>query len=107
MKDLLIFEKSLKTQMKRLIVDPIEHPSRAIPKPELAAFPHAILIDGLDECADEQRQAELLATINHCLLQNEALPFLSAFSLPVDRNGQSVALWNPPGIFTKKRTTSN
>lgn len=74
-RDPLIFEKSLKTQMKRLIVDPIEHLSRAIPKPELTAFPYAILIDGLDECADEQRQAELLATIDDCLLQNEALPF--------------------------------
>jgi hypothetical protein len=75
MKDPLIFEKSLKTQMNKLIIDPIGDLFRAIPKTELVALPYAILIDGLDECADEQRQAELLATIDDCLLQNEALPF--------------------------------
>ncbi|RXW24235.1 hypothetical protein EST38_g1602 [Candolleomyces aberdarensis] len=74
-KDPLIFEKSLKTQMTRLVIGPIEDLSRAIPKSELAALPYAILIDGLDECTDEQRQAELLATIDDCLLQNDALPF--------------------------------
>ncbi|KAJ2918257.1 hypothetical protein MD484_g2165, partial [Candolleomyces efflorescens] len=74
-KDPLIFERSLKTQMNKLIVDPIEHISRAVPGPELAALPYAILIDGLDECANEQRQAELLTTIDDCLLQNDALPF--------------------------------
>jgi hypothetical protein len=75
MKDPLIFEKSLKTQMNKLVVDPIIHLSQATPNSELAAIPYAILIDGLDECADEQRQAELLSTIDHCLIQNEALPF--------------------------------
>ncbi|RXW24249.1 hypothetical protein EST38_g1611 [Candolleomyces aberdarensis] len=74
-KDPLIFEKSLKTQMNKLIVDPIEDLSREFSKPELAALPYAILIDGLDECTDEQRQAELLATIDDCLLQNNTLPF--------------------------------
>ncbi|KAJ2932497.1 hypothetical protein H1R20_g4615, partial [Candolleomyces eurysporus] len=74
-KDPLIFERSLKTQMNKLIVNPIEDLSRAIPNPELAALPYAILIDGVDECANEQRQAELLATIDDCLLQNDALPF--------------------------------
>ncbi|RXW23592.1 hypothetical protein EST38_g2266 [Candolleomyces aberdarensis] len=74
-KDPLIFKKSLKTQMHRLIIRPFEDLSRTISKPELAALPYAILIDGLDECTDEQRQAELLATIDECLLQNDALPF--------------------------------
>ncbi|KAJ2935369.1 hypothetical protein H1R20_g1725, partial [Candolleomyces eurysporus] len=74
-KDPLIFEKSLKTQMNKLIVNPIEDFSRDVSKPELAALPYAILIDGLDECIDEQRQAELLATIDDCLLENETLPF--------------------------------
>ncbi|KAJ2932462.1 hypothetical protein H1R20_g4626, partial [Candolleomyces eurysporus] len=73
-KDPLIFKKSLKTQMHRLIVRPFEDLSRTISKAELAALPYAILIDGLDECTDEQRQAELLATIDECLLQNDALP---------------------------------
>ncbi|RXW23593.1 hypothetical protein EST38_g2267 [Candolleomyces aberdarensis] len=74
-KDPLIFKKSLKTQMHRLIIRPFEDLTRAIPKPELAALPYAILIDGLDECSDEQRQAELLETIDECLLRNDALPF--------------------------------
>ena len=74
-KDPLIFKKSLRTQMNKLIVDPIENLTQAISKPELLAIPYAILIDGLDECADEERQAELLSTIDECLLQNEALPF--------------------------------
>jgi hypothetical protein len=75
MKDPLIFEKSLKTQMNKLVVDPIIHLSQATPNSELAVIPYAILIDGLDECADGQHQAELLTTIDDCLLQNEALPF--------------------------------
>jgi hypothetical protein len=73
--DPLIFKKSLLTQMNKLVVDPIIHLSRDVPNHELAAIPYTILIDGLDECADEQRQAELLATIDNCLLQNETLPF--------------------------------
>ncbi|KAJ2922316.1 hypothetical protein H1R20_g14779, partial [Candolleomyces eurysporus] len=74
-KDPLIFEKSLKTQMNKLIVDPFEDLSRNFSKSELATLPYAILIDGLDECTDEQRQAELLATIDDCLLQKDTLPF--------------------------------
>ncbi|RXW23582.1 hypothetical protein EST38_g2265 [Candolleomyces aberdarensis] len=74
-KDPLIFKKSLKTQMKTLVISPFENLSRAISKAELAALPYAILIDGLDECTDEQRQAELLATIDDCFLQKDALPF--------------------------------
>ncbi|KAJ2927713.1 hypothetical protein H1R20_g9383, partial [Candolleomyces eurysporus] len=74
-KDPLIFKKSLKTQMNRLIVTPFEDLSKVISKSELTAFPYAILIDGLDECTDEQRQAELLVTIDDCLIQNDALPF--------------------------------
>ncbi|RXW16605.1 hypothetical protein EST38_g9255 [Candolleomyces aberdarensis] len=74
-KDPLIFKKSLKTQMHRLIIRPFEDLSRTISKAELAALPYTLLIDGLDECTDELRQAELLATIDECLLQNDALPF--------------------------------
>ncbi|KAJ2921251.1 hypothetical protein H1R20_g15842, partial [Candolleomyces eurysporus] len=74
-KDPLVFEKSLKTQMNKLIVNPMENLSREFSKSELATLPYAILIDGLDECTDEQHQAELLAAIDDCLLQNDALPF--------------------------------
>jgi hypothetical protein len=73
--DPLIFRKTLRTQMHRLIISPFEEFSRATPQPDLATLPYAILIDGLDECVDEHRQAELLETIDECLLQNEALPF--------------------------------
>ncbi|KAJ2929139.1 hypothetical protein H1R20_g7958, partial [Candolleomyces eurysporus] len=40
---------------------------------DLTNFPHAILIDGLDEC-DEEFQAELLVAVERCLLI-EDLPF--------------------------------
>ncbi|KAJ2928257.1 hypothetical protein H1R20_g8829, partial [Candolleomyces eurysporus] len=39
-----------------------------------SSFPHAILIDGLDECSGEENQAALLASIKRCLLDND-LPF--------------------------------
>ncbi|KAJ2924454.1 hypothetical protein H1R20_g12637, partial [Candolleomyces eurysporus] len=71
-KDSLIFSKSLKTQMETLIVAPIESLHR---NSELSAFPYAILIDGLDECTDEERQAEVLSTINECLIKNKNMPF--------------------------------
>ncbi|KAJ2929441.1 hypothetical protein H1R20_g7668, partial [Candolleomyces eurysporus] len=74
-KDPLIFKKLLKPQMNKLVIGPMEVLSRAIPTPELAALPYAILIDGLDECTDGPRQKELLVTIHDCLLQNDALPF--------------------------------
>jgi hypothetical protein len=35
------------------------------------AISYAILIDGLDECAGENRQVELLAAIKHCLLESD------------------------------------
>ncbi|RXW12679.1 hypothetical protein EST38_g13175 [Candolleomyces aberdarensis] len=41
---------------------------------DLTTFPYAILIDGLDECKGEARQAELLTAIRLCLLTTD-LPF--------------------------------
>jgi hypothetical protein len=71
--DPVIFEKSLQAQMDWLIVHPIVHlGGRA--RPDIAALPHAILIDGLDECQGEDRQEELLIAIRECLLA-EDLPF--------------------------------
>ncbi|KAJ2929552.1 hypothetical protein H1R20_g7526, partial [Candolleomyces eurysporus] len=71
--DRLIFEKTIKIQMDGLVVAPFE---RLCARGELDrnSFPHAILIDGLDECSGEDNQAELLSTIKHCLLDND-LPF--------------------------------
>ncbi|RXW23933.1 hypothetical protein EST38_g1916 [Candolleomyces aberdarensis] len=88
-----IFSRSLRYQMDALIVYPFES-LRRIQKIDTNTFPYAILIDGLDECtgkynatlnppppADiddrrraEDRQAELLAAIKHCILDNN-LPF--------------------------------
>ncbi|KAJ2920847.1 hypothetical protein H1R20_g16250, partial [Candolleomyces eurysporus] len=71
-KDPLIFSKSMKTQMDNLIVTPFEHMRR---NSELSGFPYAMLIDGLDECTDEKRQAEVLSTISECLIKNKNMPF--------------------------------
>ncbi|RXW11773.1 hypothetical protein EST38_g14082 [Candolleomyces aberdarensis] len=71
--DQLIFEKNIKIQMNALVVTPFKRVS-ASGKLDCNTFPHAILIDGLDECSGEENQAELLSTIKHCLLDND-LPF--------------------------------
>ncbi|RXW16609.1 hypothetical protein EST38_g9245 [Candolleomyces aberdarensis] len=72
-KDPLIFGKKIKVQMDTLVVAPFK---RVCASGELDrdSFPHAILIDGLDECSGEENQSELLFTIKHCLLDND-LPF--------------------------------
>ncbi|RXW21506.1 hypothetical protein EST38_g4350 [Candolleomyces aberdarensis] len=74
-RDPLIFSKSLKTQMEKLIVAPFEYLRRNSEESELSALPYAMLIDGLDECTDEERQAEVLFTINECLIKNKNMPF--------------------------------
>ncbi|RXW18416.1 hypothetical protein EST38_g7433 [Candolleomyces aberdarensis] len=84
-----IFSRSLHSQMDALVVHPFESLQKA-KQLEIDTFPHAILIDGLDECkgepnviadptrvdADNRRraedqQAELLAAIKHCILNTE------------------------------------
>ncbi|RXW22784.1 hypothetical protein EST38_g3095 [Candolleomyces aberdarensis] len=72
-KDPVIFNKTLKIQMDTLIVAPFQ---RLCASGELdrGTFPHAILIDGLDECSGEENQAELLYTMKQCFLDND-LPF--------------------------------
>ncbi|RXW15164.1 hypothetical protein EST38_g10687 [Candolleomyces aberdarensis] len=69
----LIFRKRLGTQMDTLIVAPFQRVS-ASGGLDSSTFPHAILIDGLDECSGEDNQDELLSTIKCCLLDND-LPF--------------------------------
>ncbi|KAJ2929824.1 hypothetical protein H1R20_g7266, partial [Candolleomyces eurysporus] len=70
--DPLIFSKSLRTQMSTLIVAPSQRCKGM--GMDLTTLPHAILIDGLDECMGEDRQAELLTAVKECLLVND-LPF--------------------------------
>ncbi|KAJ2929549.1 hypothetical protein H1R20_g7534, partial [Candolleomyces eurysporus] len=69
----LIFTKKIEIQMDTLVVAPFK---RVCASGELDSdsFPHAILIDGLDECSGEDNQDELLSAIKHCLLNND-LPF--------------------------------
>ncbi|KAJ2933498.1 hypothetical protein H1R20_g3591, partial [Candolleomyces eurysporus] len=71
--DPLIFTRTIRTQMDTLVVRPFKQ-LQANAGFKTSSFPHAVLIDGLDECAGEERQAELLSTIKHCLLDND-LPF--------------------------------
>ncbi|KAJ2934362.1 hypothetical protein H1R20_g2733, partial [Candolleomyces eurysporus] len=71
--DPLIFKKTLRIQMDTLVVGPFKNVC-ASGELDRNTFPHAILIDGLDECSGEENQAELLSTIKSCLLDND-LPF--------------------------------
>ncbi|RXW15169.1 hypothetical protein EST38_g10686 [Candolleomyces aberdarensis] len=72
--DPLIFERQIQVQMDSLVVAPFK---RICASGELdpSTFPHAILIDGLDECSGEENQAELLSTIKHCFLNDSGTPF--------------------------------
>ncbi|KAJ2924210.1 hypothetical protein H1R20_g12892, partial [Candolleomyces eurysporus] len=72
-KDPPIFTRTIQTQMDTLVVRPFKELQVNVDF-DAGSFPHAMLIDGLDECAGEERQAELLSTIKHCLLDND-LPF--------------------------------
>ncbi|KAJ2919382.1 hypothetical protein MD484_g1011, partial [Candolleomyces efflorescens] len=68
-----IFDKDIRAQMDTLVVGPFQQLC-ADGGFDGSKFPHAILIDGLDECSGEEKQEELLSTIKHCLLDNN-LPF--------------------------------
>ncbi|RXW19150.1 hypothetical protein EST38_g6706 [Candolleomyces aberdarensis] len=87
-----IFSQSLHSQMNALIIRPFKNLQRSM-QLEVDTFPYAILIDGLDECKGEPstssqltdlsagerhraeaQQAELLAAIKHCILDDD-LPF--------------------------------
>ncbi|RXW15592.1 hypothetical protein EST38_g10260 [Candolleomyces aberdarensis] len=68
----LIFDKSLRTQIITLIAEPSQRCKGM--GVDLTTLPYAILIDGLDECLGEDRQAELLAAVKECLLL-DGLPF--------------------------------
>ncbi|RXW11797.1 hypothetical protein EST38_g14058 [Candolleomyces aberdarensis] len=68
-----IFTRTIKTQMNTLVVGPFQRLQANVGF-DPGSFPHAVLIDGIDECGGEERQAELLSTIKHCLLDND-LPF--------------------------------
>ncbi|KAJ2923821.1 hypothetical protein H1R20_g13280, partial [Candolleomyces eurysporus] len=70
--DPLIFDKSLRTQISTLIAEPLQRFKNI--GMDFTALPYTILIDGLDECMGEDRQAELLTAVRECLLI-DGLPF--------------------------------
>ncbi|RXW13109.1 hypothetical protein EST38_g12745, partial [Candolleomyces aberdarensis] len=72
-KDPPIFTRTIRTQMDRLVVRPFKQ-LQANADFDVGSFPHAVLIDGLDECSEEEQQTDFLSTIKHCLLDND-LPF--------------------------------
>jgi hypothetical protein len=90
--DPLIFSQSIESQMESLIALPFKNIRRS-GEIDISTFPYVVLIDGLDECKcetrdtsnpthldvgdrcrAEDRQAELLAAIKRCVLDND-LPF--------------------------------
>jgi hypothetical protein len=71
--DPVIFDRSLQAQMVSLLIRPMEQVRERIGL-NLSTLPHAILIDGLDECKGEERQEELLTAIRGGLLSDD-LPF--------------------------------
>ncbi|KAF6757985.1 hypothetical protein DFP72DRAFT_1167836 [Ephemerocybe angulata] len=66
----LIFDQSFTLQMQTLIIDPLSYLSPS----EFADLPHAILIDGLDECRSEDMQKEFLLVLHQCITNNKT-PF--------------------------------
>lgn len=73
-KDVSVFSQSLQAQFTALIVTPFKCFQKNQGRDGARSFPYAILIDGLDECGEEDRQAELLLAIRQTLLVEE-LPF--------------------------------
>ncbi|KAJ2914733.1 hypothetical protein MD484_g5683, partial [Candolleomyces efflorescens] len=61
--------------MRTLIVDPIESLRHEGGSESALLVPRVILIDGLDECQDEDRQAELLLAIKECFVDTLTTPF--------------------------------
>ncbi|KAF6752965.1 hypothetical protein DFP72DRAFT_433149 [Ephemerocybe angulata] len=68
--DTLIFKQTLQTQIEQLILIPVAR----LPPAEADRLPYAILIDGLDECNEEDDQRALLHAIHDSFLQRQS-PF--------------------------------
>ncbi|KAF5326074.1 hypothetical protein D9611_000878 [Ephemerocybe angulata] len=71
--DPMVFLRSLDGQIQQLILEPLER-LRSRPDSKFNSLPHAIIIDGLDECYGEEMQEMLLLAIQGGLLDND-LPF--------------------------------
>lgn len=59
--DPMIFEKSLRIQLMSLLIDPINKLSVV----RRRFMPYVIIIDGLDECVDREKQTYILEVLSH------------------------------------------
>ena len=70
--DLAIFDKSLETQIKKLIIQPVENACANVNPAVAKQWPRLIIIDGLDECSDSSVQCSIIhvlsATLQHALV---------------------------------------
>ena len=71
----LIFGKSLATQMRQLLLQPLKQAmaSRQVGKAD-ASWPKLIIIDGLDECQSEVMQETILRTL-YTSIKQDSFPF--------------------------------
>ena len=69
--DPLIFMRSLNSQIRHLIIDPLKQMLAGVHNPSL---PRLILIDGLDECSPEESQTNILMAI-HTAFGQDCFPF--------------------------------
>ena len=70
-KDPLVFMKSLNSQIRHLIVDPLK---QMLAGPHNPSFPRLIVIDGLDECSPQESQTNILTAI-HTAFKQDSFPF--------------------------------
>ena len=70
-KDPLVFMRSLNSQIRLLIVDPLK---QMLAGPHNPSFPRLIVIDGLDECSPQESQINILTAI-HTAFKQDSFPF--------------------------------
>ncbi|KAF8157849.1 hypothetical protein B0H34DRAFT_706406 [Crassisporium funariophilum] len=73
-RDPSIFDRSLEVQVKYLIGQPIQKAFIAATPEERSTWPRVIIVDGLDECKDEDVQRHILHVLC-ALVQNQSFPF--------------------------------
>ena len=70
-RDPLVFMRSLNSQIRHLIVDPL---GQMLAGPHNPSFPRLIVIDGLDECSPQESQTNILTAI-HTAFKQDSFPF--------------------------------
>ncbi|KAF8154770.1 hypothetical protein B0H34DRAFT_752853 [Crassisporium funariophilum] len=72
-----VFERSLETQVESLVIQPLHLAFQAcalLPAQDRPRWPKLIIIDGLDECNDENIQVRILRVLSDCLVRTHNLP---------------------------------